>query len=54
MGDQEHAWYDPSAEEMKQWRSLMDPVVDNWIKTHPNGEKLIQTYKDEVIKVRSE
>ena len=54
MGDPEHTWYDPSAEEMKQWRSLMDPVVDNWIKTHPNGEKLIQTYKDEVIKVRSE
>jgi TRAP-type C4-dicarboxylate transport system substrate-binding protein len=50
--DPEHTWYTPSATEMKQWRSLMDPVVDKWTRTHPNGEKLIQTYKDEVLKVR--
>lgn len=54
MENPDHHWYTPTAEEMTQWRSLMDPVVDNWEKTHPNGETLIQTYKDEVLKVRNE
>lgn len=54
QADPKSVWYTPTAEEMKQWRSLMDPVVEAWKKRHPNGEKLYNAYLEEVLKIRNE
>jgi TRAP-type C4-dicarboxylate transport system substrate-binding protein len=31
-----------SEEETQRWREATQPVVDNWLKSTPNGEKLLE------------
>ena len=52
--DPKHKFYTPTTAEIKQWNALMEPLVEKWKETHPNGEALLNTYKTEVEKIRSE
>jgi len=44
----------PSKAEQKTWEKVTQPVVDNWIKKHPNGRKLYDTLQQELTKLRSD
>ena len=52
--DPKHKFYTPSAAETEKWFALMDPLVEKWKETHPNGENLLNTYRTEVEKIRNE
>lgn len=44
----------PSKAEQKAWEKATQPVIDNWIKKHPNGRKLFDTLQQELTKIRAE
>ncbi|MEE2761417.1 MAG: TRAP transporter substrate-binding protein [Pseudomonadota bacterium] len=44
----------PGQAEQKAWESATQPVIDNWIKKHPNGRKLYNTLQQELTKIRTE
>jgi TRAP-type C4-dicarboxylate transport system substrate-binding protein len=54
QNDPRHKFYTPTAAELKQWYALMEPVIEEWKRTHPNGENLLSAYKAEIAKLRSE
>jgi len=41
-------------DEFAKWRPRMQPMIDEWVKTTPDGEKVLAAYKAEVAKVRAE
>ena len=51
--DPKHKVYTPNAEEMKQWRAVIDPVLANWDKSHDNWNVLHKAYLDGLAKANS-
>lgn len=49
-----HHIYTPSPEEMKRWKAIIWPVVEQWKKENPQGKKLYDTYLNELDKFRKE
>jgi TRAP-type C4-dicarboxylate transport system substrate-binding protein len=43
----------PSDAELKQWDALMKPVIEEWVKNHPNGTKLHSAVTGELTKIRA-
>jgi len=43
----------PDAAETARWDAKMKPIVDNWVKSHPNGDKLLAALKEELAKIRA-
>jgi TRAP-type C4-dicarboxylate transport system substrate-binding protein len=41
-------------EEMARWRKLLQPVVDEWVKSTPDGPKVLAAFEDELKKIRAE
>jgi TRAP-type C4-dicarboxylate transport system substrate-binding protein len=41
-------------DEFAKWRPRMQPLIDEWVKTTPDGEKVLAAYKVEVSKARAE
>ncbi len=44
----------PSEADQKAWEKITQPVIDNWIKKHPNGKKLFDTLQQELTKIRTD
>ena len=36
--------------EAEHWRALLKPIVDNWVATVPNGDKILAAFKAELAK----
>ena len=51
--DPKHNVYTPNAEEMKQWRAVVDPVIAAWNQEHDNWDNLLKAYKDGLAKANS-
>ncbi len=51
--DPKHSIVDPDAAAQKQWDAIMKPVVSQWAKKHPNGQKLLQTLRNELANIRA-
>ena len=51
--DPKHKVYMPNAEEMKQWKALMEPVVASWDKVNDRWDKLFPVYREGIAKVRA-
>ncbi len=43
----------PGPAETKKWNETLAPVIDNFVKTHPNGEKLLSALKEELANIRA-
>lgn len=52
--DPKHTVVRLSPAEEAKWQATLKPVVDNWVKVHPNGEKLLADLKKELAAIRSE
>jgi TRAP-type C4-dicarboxylate transport system substrate-binding protein len=46
--------YVPTAAETEEWKKVLAPAVDSWMKDDPKRSGLLDTYKKEVLKARSE
>jgi TRAP-type C4-dicarboxylate transport system substrate-binding protein len=53
VDNKEHVMVFPTDAELKQWDTLMKPVIDEWVKNHPNGAKLYSAVKEELTKIRA-
>ena len=51
--DPKHTVYTPNAEETKQWRAVLDPVIASWSKEHDTWDNLLKAYKDGLAKANS-
>jgi TRAP-type C4-dicarboxylate transport system substrate-binding protein len=40
--------------EKERWHKLFEPIVDEWVKTTPDGAKVLAAFREEVAKVRKE
>jgi TRAP-type C4-dicarboxylate transport system substrate-binding protein len=43
----------PPDAELAKWDATMAPVISEWVKGHPNGDKLFAAMKEELAKVRA-
>lgn len=43
----------PDAAETKKWNATLAPVIDGFIKSHPNGDKLVSALKEELANIRA-
>jgi TRAP-type transport system periplasmic protein len=43
----------PPDAELAKWDKAMAPVIADWVKTHPNGEKLSAALKEELANIRA-
>lgn len=48
-----HTIVNPSAEQLKKWHSQIEPVVQEWTKSTPEGERVLSTYRGLIQKVRA-
>jgi TRAP-type C4-dicarboxylate transport system substrate-binding protein len=39
--------------ELERWKKLFAPVTDEWVKTTPDGDKVLAAYRAEIAKLRS-
>jgi TRAP-type C4-dicarboxylate transport system substrate-binding protein len=42
------------AGELERWKKLFAPVTEEWVKTTPDGAKVLAAYKAEIAKIRAE
>lgn len=42
-----------SAQERRRWEALLEPIVEDWRRTHPNGPALLAALKEEVKTLRA-
>jgi TRAP-type C4-dicarboxylate transport system substrate-binding protein len=40
--------------ELPQWKSRVQPVIDEWVKATPDGAKVLAAYRTEIAKIRAE
>ena len=40
--------------EKERWRKLFEPIVDEWVKTTPDGAKVLAAFQEEVAKIHAE
>jgi TRAP-type C4-dicarboxylate transport system substrate-binding protein len=52
MGDQNFTELSPA--EKERWRTILAPVVEEWVKTTPDGARVLAAFKEELIKARNE
>jgi TRAP-type C4-dicarboxylate transport system substrate-binding protein len=45
-----HVMVELSRAERERWRQMAQPVIDQWVRDTPNGEKLLETFKAELAK----
>jgi TRAP-type C4-dicarboxylate transport system substrate-binding protein len=45
--------YIPTAAETEEWKKVLAPAVDSWMKEDPKRSELLASYKEEVAKARS-
>jgi TRAP-type C4-dicarboxylate transport system substrate-binding protein len=45
-----HTMIELSRVERDRWRQMAQPVIDQWVRDTPNGEKLLATFKGELAK----
>lgn len=43
-----------TAEQQKPWKAALQPVIDDWKKSMPNGDNLLKAFSDEIAAIRSE
>lgn len=43
-----------TAEQQKPWRAAVQPAIDEWKKSTPDGDKLLKAFSDEVAAIQSE
>ena len=41
-------------QEMERWRKLLAPIAAEWVKTTPDGAKVLAAYEEEIRKIRAE
>jgi TRAP-type C4-dicarboxylate transport system substrate-binding protein len=41
-------------EQQKPWKAALQPVIDEWKKTMPDGDKLLKAFSDEIAAIRAE
>ena len=41
------------AAELERWKKLFAPVTDEWVKSTPDGDKVLAAYRSEITKLRS-
>ena len=49
-----HAFTTIDAAELARWKKLFAPVIDEWAKSTPDGEKVLAAYRTEIAKIRAE
>jgi len=49
-----HAFTTIDAAELERWKKLFAPVIDEWAKATPDGEKVLAAYRTEIAKIRAE
>jgi TRAP-type C4-dicarboxylate transport system substrate-binding protein len=42
-----------SNEERERWRKVMEPIIDTWVKSVPDGKRVLDAYQAEVAEVRA-
>ena len=52
MKDPKHTVYYPTADEMAQFKALMNPVLKSWEESNLRFKELAKTYKEELAKVK--
>jgi len=45
--------YTLDAAEEARWIERVKPSIEEWVKTTPDGEKVLAAYRDEVKKIRA-
>ena len=53
QADPKHHVYVPTAAETEEWKSVLGPAVQAWMKDDPKRKGLLETYKEEVAKARA-
>lgn len=43
----------PSATELDAWRTRVNPIIDGWAKSRPNGEKVLAAYREILAQVEA-
>lgn len=43
----------PDAAQTKKWNETLAPIIDNFVKSHPNGGKLLAALKEELANIRA-
>jgi hypothetical protein len=51
MADQSVHGLQPA--EAAKWRERLKPIVEDWVRTTPNGAAILAAYRDEIKKVRA-
>lgn len=51
--DPQHNVVIPVGEDMKSWKDAAQPIVDDWKKKTPNGEKLLKAFQEELDRYRA-
>jgi TRAP-type C4-dicarboxylate transport system substrate-binding protein len=51
--DPEHQVITPTSDEVKAWKEVIQPLVDEWKSNYPRGEILIKAYQEELDRIRS-
>ena len=54
QADPKHHVYKPNPAEVEEWKKVLAPAVDSWMKDDPKRENLLRVYKEEVAKARAE
>jgi TRAP-type C4-dicarboxylate transport system substrate-binding protein len=51
--DPEHKIITPTSDEVKAWKEVVQPLIDEWKSNYPRGEMLIKAYQEELDRIRS-
>jgi len=51
--DPQHKFITPTGSNLKAWQTSVQPVIDEWVKNTPNGEKLIKAFQEELDRYRA-
>jgi len=54
LNDKQHHVYTPSGKDLEEWKTVLQPAVEEWTKAQGNGKELINAYEEELIKARQE
>ena len=49
----DHTMVFPPEGELARLDATLQPVIDKWVKDHPNGEKLLAALKEELVQIRA-
>ena len=52
LKDPSHHVFVPTAAQLEEWKKVLEPAVQEWMKDDPGKQYLLQAYKEEVSKAR--